>query len=1165
MKKNFCKVRRGHCLSLVWIVSFLLWGNVTMAALPIQEAKLSIQQRSVALSRVFYEIEKQTGYSFLVRNNDINMNEKVSIDVKNKSVEEVLEMLFVGKNIRYKVEGEHISVYKPQQSRQNAITGLVMDVAKEPVIGASVVVMGSTNGCITDFDGKFSLEVSEFPVKLQISYIGYKSQEVTVRDTKTIQVVLREDTETLDEVVVVGYGSQKKANLTGAVASVKMDEVIGNRPLSQAADALQGTVPGLFVSSDGNAPGKSKSFQIRGAYSVGIKNDDGSYGSAIKPLILIDNVEGDLDMVNPEDIETVTVLKDAASNALYGARGANGVILITTKRGKSGEARVTFDAKWGVNKRGVPNYETITDPATFYELNYSSIYNADLKGYAAAGDLAKANAYANQAMLSSTYLGYQVYSIPQGQQLIGMDGKLNPNATLGYSDGTYYYTPDNWSDEIFENNLRQEYNLSISGATEKMNYYMSAGYLDDKGIVPNSGFQRYSARLKADYQVKPWLKMGGNVSFTHYDSREQDTEGGTSNANIFYASNIMGAIYPMYVRDAQGNIMVDNRGFLRYDYGKPGQDSNGSRNTIPNANPLASYMLDKMKYSGDVVSGKWSADIDIWNGIKAKVNIGVDVNNVRATEMVNPFYGQYSETSGVGGLISVSSERTFSVNQQYLLTYNKTFNDVHNVDILAGHESYDYKYQYLYGQREKLYDPNVPELGNGIMNQSNNSYSRNYATEGWLFRAQYDYDGRYFVSASFRRDASSCFHPDNRWGNFWSVGAGWLLSKEKFLENQSWIDMLKFKISYGLQGNDNLMFQGGLYRNYYPYQDQYTLANSNGDFSTSLYYKGNKEITWETSHSFNTGFDFAFWGGKLGGSVEYFSRKTTDMLYFKPVAASMGYSRFPENVGSMVNRGVELDLYSNIIENKNFSWNVNFNLTHFKNKVLELSPELNGQLIDGARIYREDESMYQLYLPKYVGVDSETGESLWALVTPDENGNTVTKSYSVASENRFASGDILPKVYGGFGTSVTAYGFDLSVSFAYQLGGRILDYTYQGLMDVAATGSALHKDMLKAWTPENKNTDVPRMNINDQYTNRLTDRFLTSSDYLSLQNITLGYTLPKSLTRKMQIDGVRVFFVADNVALLTARKGLDPRQGYVAADNVYSPIRTISGGISLNF
>ena len=351
-----------------------------------------------------------------------------------------------------------------------------------------------------------------------------------------------------------------------------------------------------------------------------------------------------------------------------------------------------------------------------------------------------------------------------------MDGKLNPKATLGYSDGTYYYIPDNWSDEIFENNVRQEYNLSVSGASDKMNYYMSAGYLDDQGIVPNSGFQRYSARLKADYQVKPWLKLGANVSFTHYDSREQDTEGGTSNANIFYASNIMGAIYPMYIRDAQGNIMTDNRGFQRYDYGKKGQDTNGSRNTIPNANPLASYMLDKMKYSGDVVSGKWFADVDIWGGIKAKVNIGVDANNVRNTDMVNPFYGQYSETTGVGGLISVSTQRTFSVNQQYLLTYNKTFDDVHNLDVLAGHENYNYKYQYLYGQREKLYNPNVPELDNGISNQYNSSYSKDYATEGWLFRVQYDYDGKYFGSASYRRDASSCFHPDNRWGNFWSVG-----------------------------------------------------------------------------------------------------------------------------------------------------------------------------------------------------------------------------------------------------------------------------------------------------------------------------------------------------------------------------------------------------------
>ena len=919
---------------------------------------------------------------------------------------------------------------------------------------------------------------------------------------------------------------------------------------------MAGQVAGVQTTNNNGQPGKDAEVRIRGIGSISASN---------KPLYVVDGVpyDGEISAISTSDIESMTVLKDAASNALYGARGANGVILITTKKGKSGDARVTFDAKWGVNKRGIPSYEAVTDPGKFYELAYAAIYNGDLEGYAAAGDLVNANLYANNAMLSSSYLGYQVFTLPNGEQLIGMNGRLNPNAKLGYSDGTYYYKPDNWSDELFENNTRQEYNLSVSGATEKMNYYMSAGYLDDKGIVPNSGFQRYTARLKAEYQVKSWLRMGGNVSFTHYDSREQDTEGGTSNGNAFYAANIMGAIYPMYIRDAERNIMTDNRGYKRYDYGS---DTNFSReNVVPNANPLASYMLDKRNYSGDVVSGKWFADIDIWGGIKAKINIGVDANNVRMRDLINPFYGQYSETSGVGGIINTEATRSFSTNQQYLLTYNKTFNDVHNLDVLAGHENYNYKYSYLYGSREKLYNPNVPELNNGILNQNNASYTNNYATEGWLFRVQYDYDGKYFGSASFRRDASSAFHPDNRWGNFWSIGAGWLMNKEAFLADQNWIDMLKFKISYGLQGNDNLMFQGGLYRNYYPYMDQLTLSNSNGDFATSLYYKGNPDITWETSHSFNTGFDFNFWGGKLSGTAEYFSRKTTDMLYFKPVSPSMGYSRYPENVGSMVNRGVEVDLNYAIIDTKNFSWNINLNLTHFKNKVLELAPELNGQLIDGSRIYREDESMYQLYLPKYAGVNPETGESQWALLEPDKDGNTVTTEYSVASNNRFATGDILPKVYGGFGTSFTAYGFDFSIAFAYQLGGRVLDYTYQGLMSVDAQGSAWHKDMLNAWTPENKNTDVPRMNVQDQYANRLTDRFLTSSDYLSLQNITFGYTLPKSLTRKFQVEGIRLYFVADNVALLTARKGLDPRQGYVSSDNVYSPIRTISGGISLNF
>ena len=436
------------------------------------------------------------------------------------------------------------------------VTGTVISAEdNEPIIGASIVVKGTTIGTVTDFNGAFSLDVPSSAKTLVVSFVGMKAQEIGVKPK--VNVVLEGDNQMLDEVMIVAYGTAKKSAFTGSAATIK-SEKITSRQTSNVTNALSGQVAGVQTTSNSGQPGKDAEVRIRGIGSISASN---------KPLYVVDGVpyDGEISAISTSDIESMTVLKDAASNALYGARGANGVILITTKKGKSGEARVSLDAKWGVNKRGVPNYETINDPAKFYELNYSSIYNADLKGYAAAGDLAGANAYANQALLSGTYLGYQVYSVPTGELLIGMDGKLNPKATLGYSDGTYYYIPDNWSDEIFENNVRQEYNLSVSGASDKMNYYMSAGYLDDQGIVPNSGFQRYSARLKADYQVKPWLKLGANVSFTHYDSREQDTEGGTSNANIFYASNIMGAIYPMYIRDAQGNIMTDNRGFQRYN------------------------------------------------------------------------------------------------------------------------------------------------------------------------------------------------------------------------------------------------------------------------------------------------------------------------------------------------------------------------------------------------------------------------------------------------------------------------------------------------------------------------------------------------------------------------------------------------------------------------
>ena len=390
-----------------------------------------------------------------------------------------------------------------------------------------------------------------------------------------------------------------------------------------------------------------------------------------------------------------------------------------------------------------------------------------------------------------------------------------------------------------------------------------------------------------------------------------------------------------------------------------------------------------------------------------------------------------------------------------------------------------------------------------------------------------------------------------------------MINKETFMEQATWVDMLKFKASYGVQGNDNI-------NNWHAYQDQYYVQNNNGDFGLVFSYKGNKDITWETSKSFNTGFDFEFFKNRLSGTFEYFSRKTTDMLYNRPVPPTLGYSSIPMNIGSMVNSGVELDLRGDIIRTNNITWSMNFNLTHVKNEIKKLAPELEGELINGSTIYQEGESMYQRYLRSYAGVNPDNGIAMYWKDIKDEEGNVTgrEKTEKWSDATRYASGDLLPKVYGGIGTTLNAYGFDFSINMAYQLGGTIYDNTYQGLVHTGQKGDAgqnWHKDILKAWTPENPNSNIPAVNYTAQYQNATSDRFLISSDYLSINNITLGYTLPKNWIKNFA-SSVRLYMAADNVALFAARKGLDPRQGYFGSGNdTYSLMRTISGGLSVTF
>ena len=1033
-------------------------------------------------------------------------------------------------------------------AQTQTVTGVVISEEDgQPVIGASVLVKDTQLGTITGIDGDFKLtNVPSSAKTIVISYIGMQTVEVAIKEN--IKVYMKSDSEMLDEVMVVAYGTAKKSAFTGSASVVKGEE-LEKRQVSNLTNALSGTVSGVQTTSSNGQPGTSATVRIRGIGSMYASNT---------PLYVVDGMpfEGDISSINTQDIESMTVLKDAAAAALYGARGANGVILVTTKKGKTGEATITAEARWGVNSRMIKNYDVLERPDTYMENLYTALYNGYYynSGYTAE----KAHQTANSNLVSS--LGYQIYTVPTDQYLVGRNGRLNPNATLGYNDGDFYYTPDNWADNSFSNEMRQEYNISARGGTEKMNYYISAGYLTDNGVIANSGFDRISTRLNVDYQLKEWLKVGSNVGYTNSTSRYPGEQTNSSSSmNAFYIANMIAPIYPMFVRDATGTIMRDaNTGRPVYDYGSKAHSTNFSRNFMSISNPASDLAYNKTEYLMDILDAKWFANVDIFDGLTFKATLGLHIDNTRYHDVGNKYYGQ---SANYGGSVTQDVTRSYVLEQQYLLNYKKEFGK-HNIDVLAGYESMEYNAENVWANGYNMYNDKNWTVGNVIDKINGSGSFSEIARIGLLSRVSYDFDTKYYVSASYRRDASSRFHPDNRWGDFFSFSAAWDIAKEGFMSDAEWVNMLKVKASYGEQGNDGI-------GNNYAYVDQYQVTGAEGVFADgTLTYKGNKDITWETSKAFNAGVDFSLFQGKLGGTVEYFSRQTSDMLYYKPMAPSNGYTEFPMNIGSMRNSGWEIELNYTPVETNDVKWTINANATFLKNEIIELHPDLEGEMISGSQIYREGESIYQFYMVEYAGVDPETGLAQYWAKEGDEEYKTDDWS-KAKNTNRKGTGDIMADVYGGIGTTVEFYGFDFSVQCAYQFGGKMYDNGYASLMHGGTSSDAgqnWHKDILNAWSPENKNTNIPRLDAIDSYTNSLSTRFITSSDYFSINNITLGYTLPKRWTKALGVESLRLYGAADNVALFSARQGFDPRMGYTAATSAsYSALRTISGGVKLTF
>ena len=1047
------------------------------------------------------------------------------------------------------------------------VTGVVVNAEDgEPLVGASILATGTSIGSATDIEGRFTLQVPDKVKKLKVSYVGMETREVDIT-SGTMRIELQPANQ-LDEVIAVAFGTAKKSAFTGS-ASVMSSEELSKHITTNVADALVGTVPGLQMRGSSGAPGATQgSMNIRGISSKYASTD---------PLIIVDGspYPASLSNIPQQDIESVTVLKDAASAALYGARGAAGVIIITTKKGSAKESRITVDAKWGANTRAVQRYDVIDEPGAFYEAYYAQANNY----YRSLGyNPGNANIAANKLMLSD--LGYNVYKVPSGQSLVGMNGRLNPNATLGNTferDGVeYYLIPDDWNDEAYRTGLRQEYNVNVNGGSERANYYASLGYLKDEGIIRLSDFERITARFKGEFQAKKWLTMGINAGYVHSNTNAvplMDQNSYVSNLMIF--TDGIAPIYPVYVRqigaNGQPEYSVDEYGHIAYDYGRQDQGYGIKRPFGNNSNPLGANNYNTSKSIGDQLNATFDADFTFTSYLKANITSNVIWGETQKSDYQNPWYGA---KASVNGYLEKATTTTFRTNNVQSLTYFNQFGP-HNVNVLLGHEYYRQDTRYLYGVGQGGFSPDIQEL-NAFANRKvdTKSYHSVYNVEGYFGRVQYDYDSKYFASVSYRRDASSRFAKDHRWGNFWSVGAAWIINKD-FLTDVRFLNLLKVKASVGQQGNDNI--------GNWAYIDLYNLVSSGNSMTASFDRLGNENITWETSTNWNFGVEFGLWDNRLNGTVDLYYKKTTDLLWWVNIPQSAGSLGYYDNVGDIRNSGIEVTLNGGIIRSKLVDFDINLNFAHNSNKILTLP---DSWLVYGGKSdsennigfwYEEGKSLYTAYLPAYAGVN-EKGEALY-YTDPDidvANQHTparlkskehTTTNYSEAPS--YEAGCTLPKLFGGFGATLRVQKFDASVQFDYQLGGQIYDSQYASLMtptqSAGYAGGTFHKDYVKSWSPENPGSNLPRWQYGDQYSTARSDRFLTSARYLNFQSFTVGYTLPKFWK---EISNIRVYVMGENLCFWSARKGLDPRQNYSGNKNSVSPYqasRNISGGVQVTF
>ena len=1021
------------------------------------------------------------------------------------------------------------------------VQGQVVDAATgEPLVGATVQPLGGGQGEATNTNGEFSLRIPDNVKMLSISYIGYKSQEVAVAGYVRVELV-NESTE-FDEVMVVAYGTSKKTSFTGSAQAVN-NKKIETRPITSATKALEGNVGGIQIGGSSGQPGAAPVIRIRGF---------GSINADQNPLYVVDGIpyDGNLSDINPNDIEQMTVLKDASASALYGARGANGVIMIQTKKGQQGRANVTWRSTVGWSNRATKRYDNV-DQKEFVQLTYEALRNQAHFDNGASWQDAEAIA---RAALGKT-LGGELYNPFKNYTWSNI---IDPATGQVRADAQSVWNED-WLDAVTRKNaFRHEHVFSVNGGTEKTRYMFSLGYLNEDGILKTTSFERYSARANIDSQINDWFAANINTSLAHSTSNFSDYDD-TATSNPWYTAQFINPLFPVYLKDAQGNSVYDNDGNIQYDWGE-----NAARpGNLNDFSSLGMLLLDKAYNKRDIAGLRtglvFGSDLEKYGwrqGLKFAVNFGMDYNTRNRIFYMN---SQHGNQANAGGLLYKYNYRTQSYTFNQLLTWTRSFG-LHNVDFLLGHEWYAYRFNYLAAGKTNLVD-GIMELRPATSLQMADSYTDNYRINSFLSRFNYNYNDTYYLSASLRTDASSRFHKDHHTGTFWSLGANWRVSNEAFMKDVDWLHNLSVKLSYGQQGNDNL-------NTYYAWQSLYDLDYANGNnIGAKIISLENREVTWEKNSNLNTGFEAALFKGRLRVDFEYFYKKTTDMLLDYPMALSTGFDSYNDNVGDMRNTGFEMKIGVTPVRTEDLEWNVDVMLNRTNNKVLRLTNE-SPEIISGIRSIKEGMPIYTYYMSKSAGVDPATGAQLYWAYNTDSEGNItdeyITDSKAKANECKYYLGSRIPKLYGSIGTDLTWKGLSLSILTTYSIGGKIYDGLYESGMDLWYMSSTWHKNELRRWQKPGDITDVPRVEISKSPA--ANDRFLIDASYFAIKNITLAYALPKSFMHKIGLMGGKVFASADNVALFTHLNGMDPQYNFTGGTNYdYSPNKTYTLGIELNF